>query len=286
MATIEVTARRPVRGGLDPSTLNAVILSAGLMEKSGRRAAETPDLSALVKEVAEAAPAASEKVSLIGVSDEKKTEHATPWFIGAAYLIVAAGAVLGAFLSSTWVRPSGNINIVDGIGFFAVFYLAAQAIERLVEPLTALNLPEFGSKNKRVEEINLAKNLQEAARLAASPLDQKNEKGAGKSADDAAQKAANQAAENAANINRIKNNTGVLVWGVATFVAMLVSGALGLYLLKAVGVDVAENYRWMDVIITGLAIGAGTKPLHDLISNMKNKTTSAGDQKGGSEDKS
>jgi hypothetical protein len=29
----------------------------------------------------------------------------------------------------------------------------------------------------------------------------------------------------------------------------------------------------LDIVVTGLAIGGGTKPLHDLISNMSNGKT-------------
>ena len=27
--------------------------------------------------------------------------------------------------------------------------------------------------------------------------------------------------------------------------------------------------RWVDLLVTGLAVGGGTKPLHDLVSNLQ-----------------
>ena len=48
---------------------------------------------------------------------------------------------------------------------------------------------------------------------------------------------------------------------------MLAAGGLGLLLLHAIGLTKAPI--WLDVLVTGLAIGSGTKPLHDLISNMQ-----------------
>jgi hypothetical protein len=60
---------------------------------------------------------------------------------------------------------------------------------------------------------------------------------------------------------------------------MAVSAALGLYLLHAVGLPEGSwrggpfsaqgLRRWVDLLVTGLAVGGGTKPLHDLISNLQ-----------------
>jgi hypothetical protein len=52
---------------------------------------------------------------------------------------------------------------------------------------------------------------------------------------------------------------------------MLASGYLGLYLLKAVGVQGAVD--WLDILITGIALGGGTKALHDLLSNITEAKT-------------
>jgi hypothetical protein len=54
----------------------------------------------------------------------------------------------------------------------------------------------------------------------------------------------------------------VIFWAFATIVAMLGSALLNLYFLRAVGISSAS--RWLEVLATGLIIGAGTKPLHDL----------------------
>jgi hypothetical protein len=37
--------------------------------------------------------------------------------------------------------------------------------------------------------------------------------------------------------------------------------------LGAIGVQAAPI--WLDIVVTGLAIGSGTKPLHDLIKNIE-----------------
>jgi hypothetical protein len=50
---------------------------------------------------------------------------------------------------------------------------------------------------------------------------------------------------------------------------MLVSGYTGLFLLTTVGLHVTG---WLDVLVTGLAVAGGTKPLHDLISNISSSS--------------
>jgi uncharacterized membrane protein YfcA len=57
------------------------------------------------------------------------------------------------------------------------------------------------------------------------------------------------------------------MWAAACFLAMLASGAFGVFMLHAVGVTSVRPA--VDIAITGLAIGSGTKPLHDLISKFE-----------------
>jgi hypothetical protein len=54
---------------------------------------------------------------------------------------------------------------------------------------------------------------------------------------------------------------------IASLLGMLSSGYLGMFLLRVIGVTTAP--LWMDIAVTGLAVGAGTKPLHDLISKIE-----------------
>ena len=63
-------------------------------------------------------------------------------------------------------------------------------------------------------------------------------------------------------------NLNLLLW---SFLAMLASGSLGLLLLRSVGLTGAPV--WADIFVTGLAIGSGTKPLHDLISNLQQSSS-------------
>src|SRR5581483_504094 len=65
----------------------------------------------------------------------------------------------------------------------------------------------------------------------------------------------------------------VRMWAAATFLAMLGCGGLGVFLLHAVGLSTVPSA--VDIGITGLAVGSGTKPLHDLISNIQKSNEAA-----------
>jgi FtsH-binding integral membrane protein len=59
-------------------------------------------------------------------------------------------------------------------------------------------------------------------------------------------------------------NMAILLWAIASSVGIVAAAVMKVYLLKAVGI--ASPGRVLDVIATGLVLGAGTKPLHDLVT--------------------
>lgn len=88
-------------------------------------------------------------------------------------------------------------------------------------------------------------------------------------AQDAAERAIwlEQAAKAQAAIGRTRRSAALWIWMIATVIALLLCGWLGLRLLHAIGLTEAPVF--IDLLVTGLAIGGGTKPLHDLISNIQ-----------------
>ncbi len=61
--------------------------------------------------------------------------------------------------------------------------------------------------------------------------------------------------------------------GVATGLAFLLCAQLNITLLQAVRANGSgQPPFWADLLVTGLVIGAGTKPLHDLVSNIERGT--------------
>jgi hypothetical protein len=49
----------------------------------------------------------------------------------------------------------------------------------------------------------------------------------------------------------------------------------GAYLLQAIGILGTNKAHWLDITVSGFAVGAGTKPLHDLISIASKASDSA-----------
>ncbi len=88
-----------------------------------------------------------------------------------------------------------------------------------------------------------------------------------------------------AELDQRRADKAVAYWALASALGLLLSATLGLYLLHIVGLrgdGLAPNGIWaagilsaagirhvLDLLVTGLAIGGGTKPLHDLISNLQ-----------------
>jgi len=58
----------------------------------------------------------------------------------------------------------------------------------------------------------------------------------------------------------------IIFWALATLIALLVSAWARLYLLQLVGMQGAP--RLMEISVSALVIGGGTKPLHDLITKI------------------
>ncbi|SRR5581483_1274366 len=118
-------------------------------------------------------------------------------------LFAYAAVGLGVYVGWQLYRSIGPNDFVPaaGVSVFALLYIFAQGIERVLEPVSEMFKPELRSLN---------------------------------------------------------------MWAVSCFLAMMASGAFGVFLLHAVGVTSVRPA--VDIAITGLAIGSGAKPLHDLIS--------------------
>lgn len=117
---------------------------------------------------------------------------------------------------------------------FAGFYVAAQVIERLMELVSSfLPWPGWKAPGNLTEGLSAT----EAKTVEAAYL---------------------------------KADRATVALGVTTILGVLASFLFGLYFLRSVGISAS---RTVDVAVTGITIGAGTKPLHDLISSLQNKNT-------------
>jgi hypothetical protein len=177
------------------------------------------------------------------------------------YLAVLAGAlVVGAIVGVLLDDGKRVYHPPTGISIFALLYIVAQALERLLEPLSSF----YGRTKATAEAGTTIPAAATASRYTKSQAVKERDKAL----------AANSAATAAADaawwqelVDQIRRNSTTL-WAVASMLGMVVAGWLGVLLLRAVNENNAP--RWLDIIITGIVIGGGTKPLHDLIGNIQN----------------
>jgi hypothetical protein len=170
-----------------------------------------------------------------------------------AFVLVIGGGALGWWIAD--VRHPAPFTPSPGISIFAVLYIMAQGIERIQEPFTPW-LGRTKEDNKSVLQPEAKKHLEE--KVAAALTGQTNP---GQNPTPA------EVAANAQRtVDQIRANLTMLMWGTSSFLAMVASGYFGMFLLHAVGMSAGVL---PDVIVTGLAVGAGTKPLHDLISDLR-----------------
>ena len=178
------------------------------------------------------------------------------------YALGAVGVVAVCVLVASFVIPHPAFpppvtppTPVEGLTVFAIFFVGAQALERLLEPLAlALNL---GAAEKSTAQEE-AKTVQQ---LADNP----------QVTDIAAQ--LTRAVEAKAVDQKKTAERTILFWGIATGLAALASGLFGFYFFSTVGIAVPAV--WMEILGTALIIGSGTKPLHDLISMIEKKKEAA-----------
>lgn len=91
-----------------------------------------------------------------------------------------------------------------------------------------------------------------------------------------AEKAQAAAAAAQKELTKKQQQRAVVGWALSSSFALIVCGLLSLGLIGSVSTGVPESGTWgyvfSDVVVTGLAVGAGTKPLHDLITRIEKST--------------
>jgi hypothetical protein len=187
--------------------------------------------------------------------------------------------------------PSSNYAVYAGL------FVMALALERLLEPFSGLFIPSV--KAKKAQSTAMAAHAKRAQVVAATSQLQAavaDPAAATQWAEGALQTAA--AAQNKAAVAQKEHhhsqaNRAVLMWATAAVLAMLACASLGIFLLRSIETPSAVKgstalasgrsssaapsapspaknpNRVLDLLVTGLVVGAGTKPLHDLITQIQ-----------------
>jgi hypothetical protein len=230
---------------------------ARLISQPGVRVDVAPATRGIEEQPAAVAVTADEGAPPAGAA--KTTEaSASPLLVIGALVAVAL-----ATLIASWTRKGGDAAVftsnVEGVTVFALFYVWAQALERLLEPIASIGPFATGPK-KQERDVALA----EASRAPDTPT--QTEK-------------LDAAAELQAKIEQWRANRAIVFWAVASIIALVVAARLKLYFLVAVGVPANSVPDWVHILVTAMVIAGGTKPLHDLITRIQQAKSSAQDPK-------
>jgi hypothetical protein len=172
---------------------------------------------------------------------------------------VAAATIIMWFAYANWIKPTA-IQIKTGYVPFAGLIVVTTALERLLQPLSQKLLPNDASAGSPAKQA--ADSTSAAHKAAADP---------GIAVADVQQKVKDAAADQAAT-DAQRTKRAIIFWAIASVCGLVISGGFGFFLLQSVASNHVNSL--LDLAVTGLAIGAGTKPVHDLITSIQNTAAS------------
>jgi hypothetical protein len=177
--------------------------------------------------------------------------------VGASIAGIAIAAAISWWLWDVVVEPSDFVPRSDYTALAGVIFIAT-AIERLLEPVSRYLVP--AEEQERKADASKAQAVNQAADRDVTEAEMKVH--------------ANDAAEAISKLRRRKSERAIAFWAISTSIAMLFAAISGVFFLRVVSSSTTTN-RFVDLLLTGLIVGGGTKPTHDLISMLeasKNKT--------------
>jgi hypothetical protein len=169
-----------------------------------------------------------------------------------AFLLVAAGGA-GSWALYHYGVNADQIHLPDATALFGVLFAFATAVERVLEPFARFMPGQHAKGELEAAVANMANKYHDAT------------------LDDLV-----QVAHAKSMVERGRASRGLISWGIAVALATVASASGGLYLLHSIAGDGWQGIPvWIDAIVTGVVVGSGTKPLHDVISKVqKNKEKS------------
>jgi hypothetical protein len=170
-------------------------------------------------------------------------------------MVAVAAATVGLWFAYKYAIKPTTIGIAKNYVPYAAVLAVTAALERLLEPLSQLLMPSTAAK------ATAAASKTAAQAAAANPVVNAA----------AVQPAVEQAASDQADVETLRTNRAVLFWAIASICGVGISGGFGLFLLQSIATGHVNSF--LDLAVTGLTVGAGTKPTHDLITSLQAKAS-------------
>ena len=170
-----------------------------------------------------------------------ETHKADPGYAAAGTLLAAAGWIAGTAL----VGEDPSFKPVEGISVFALVYVLAQAVERVVEGVLAV-LEGFAKVAGKQLATTTKAEATRALRSAAT---------------------APGVIEQSAKAEAATSDTRALAFGLSLAIGFVACGYFEIGLMRLIGVSGVEG--WVDRLASAIIIAGGAKPLHDLISKIQ-----------------
>ena len=180
-----------------------------------------------------------------GQSKEDVRKRAWATLVAMLGLLVA---LYGIALILSWkplhLNQHPEPKLAAGLNAFALLFILALAIERVIQPISGFLGPDSAVSKAQLDVMDES---------GTAPLKKKEQK--------------------EATVSDDRSKTALVTWAAATGLACLAAVGLHVTLLHAVlDPSSARPPYWLDLAITGLAVGAGTKPLNDLWTTLQGKS--------------
>ena len=183
------------------------------------------------------------------------TDGLVQWSIGTTVVVIIVWIVMWFIFRG--VKPHPILASAGYVPFVGIVAIAA-GLERLLQPLTSVKDSDDNSPKKTAANSKKA-----AEAVAADPAKDTQ----------ATQNAAQAAADAQAVSDQFSSKRAVIMWGIASVLGLVISGGFGFFMLQSVSTNHVNTF--LDLGVTGLTIGAGTKPLHDWITTVQAKSSSS-----------
>ena len=173
---------------------------------------------------------------------------AAQWALAAGVALVVAG---GAYVLAYYVllpdcfRAAGGCTASDvyqvssDVSLFAGFFVLALAVERFLSLFNRWFVPGAAANRDARDQADADGDVVALA-------------------------------ERQGKVDRDRQVGSIIHWGVAAALSFLMAAQLNILLLTSIGgAGSARPNAALDLLVTGLVIGAGTKPLHDLVARIE-----------------